>query len=411
MKLFQRLLVAPAALGLISPIAVNATEINLNEISNYSDVESIELSNSFDSDQPNKSLLLAGGEGLADTDSYDGGFSETTTASFSADFAIGAVDGMGRTNGGNFTSATITDGTEELQATYGFQIDLSTSFTGEDSLDISLDAGNANGSLAEFDLNGPAATNAAGTTTGADLLAVDGVSYTFPLGGATAFVGDNTDGSMLFTTACVYGGPSNTLDDCGNVTAGITGGGVSIGAAYDFDNGFTTAFGAQFTETGIATDETNDSYALNAAYIDDSFGVSITYANVEDVNDNDTYMAFNGYYSFDNGLNISAGYEIGDLDNAAANVDETEAYFVGINGEVGPGELGIAAGTVGVQAEAAGSIPDRMMYEIYYSYAVNDGMTITPLIYTKEAGELDAGTVIAGDVDETGIMVKTSFSF
>ena len=101
MKLFQRLLVAPAALGLISPIAANATEINLNEISNYSDVESIELANSFDSDQPNKSLLLAGGEGLADTDSYDGGFSETTTASFSVDFAIGAVDGK-RCNNYNY---------------------------------------------------------------------------------------------------------------------------------------------------------------------------------------------------------------------------------------------------------------------------------------------------------------------
>ena len=72
MKLFQHLLVAPAALGLISPIVANATEINLNEISNYSDVESIELVNSFDSNEQNKSLLLAGGEGLADTDSYDG---------------------------------------------------------------------------------------------------------------------------------------------------------------------------------------------------------------------------------------------------------------------------------------------------------------------------------------------------
>ena len=53
MKLFQRLLVAPAAIGLISPIAANATEINLNEISNYSDVESIEFANSFDSYQSN----------------------------------------------------------------------------------------------------------------------------------------------------------------------------------------------------------------------------------------------------------------------------------------------------------------------------------------------------------------------
>jgi len=392
MKLFQRLLVAPAALGLISPIAANATEINLNEISNYSDVESIELANSFDNDQPNKSLLLAGGEGLADTDSYDGGFSETTTASFSVDFAIGAVDGKD-------TTTTVTDGDEDLQATYGFQIDLNTSFTGEDSLDISLDAGNDGGSLGEFDTNGSTATE--------DILKVDGVSYTFPLGGATAFIGDNTDGSALFTTACAYGGPSNTLDDCGNVTAGITGGGVSIGAAYDFDNGFSAAFGAEFTESGIATDETNDEYALNVAYIADSYGVSLTYANIEDGNDNDTYTAVNGYYSFDNGLNISAGYEIGDLDNALATVDETEAYFVGINGEVGPGELGAAAGTYGKMIETSTGIPDRMMYEIYYSYAVNDGMTITPLIYTVEGGEVG----VTGDLDETGIMVKTSFSF
>jgi len=386
MKLFQRMLVAPAALGLIAPIAANATEINLNEISNYSDVERIELVNSFDSDQPNKNLLLAGGEGLADTESYDGSFSETTAASFSADFAVGAVDGLGITT-------NITDGDEALQATYGFQIDLSTSFTGEDSLDISLDGGNANGSLAEFDLN----------ATG-DALTVDGVSYTFPLGNVTAFVGDNTDGSSLFTIACAYGGPSNTLDDCGTVAAGITGGGVSMGAAYDFGNGFSTAAGAQFTETGIATDETNDSYALNAAYSGDNYGVSLTYANVEDGNANDTYTALNGYYSFDNGLNISAGYEVGDLDGEPAAEDESESYFIGINGEVGPGELGASLGTYGTMEESGGVLPERMMYEAYYAYPVNDGMTITPLIYTIEGSD-------AADSDETGIMVKTSFSF
>ena len=402
MKLFQRLLVAPAALGLISPIAANATEINLNEISNYSDVESIELANSFDSDQPNKGLLLAGGEGLAGTDSYDGGFSETTSASFSVDFAIGAVDGKD-------VSTTITDGDEALEAAYGFQIDLNTSFTGEDSLDVSIDAGNSiktgatAGPLSEFDLND--------TTGGSDVLNVDGISYTFPLGGFTAFVGDNTDGSLLFTTACVYGGPSNTLDDCANTTAGITGGGLSAGASYDFDNGFTTAFGAQFTETGIATDETDDSYALNVAYTADSYGVSVTYANSEDstgtTEDDDKYIALNGYYSFDSGLNISAGYEWGYLDNNDDPNDETEAFFVGVNGEVGPGELGAAVGTYGKMTEASGTMPERMMYEVYYSYAVNDGMTITPLIYTVEGGEVG----VTGDEDETGVMVKTSFSF
>ena len=43
------------------------------------------------------------------------------------------------------------------------------------------------------------------------------------------------------------------------------------------------------------------------------------------------------------------------------------------------------------------------MYEAYYSYPINDGMTVTPLIYTKD--------MATGTDDQTGIMVKTSFSF
>ena len=45
-----------------------------------------------------------------------------------------------------------------------------------------------------------------------------------------------------------------------------------------------------------------------------------------------------------------------------------------------------------------------MMYEAYYSYAVNDGMTITPIIYTVEGSS-------ATDMDETGFIVKTQFKF
>ena len=41
------------------------------------------------------------------------------------------------------------------------------------------------------------------------------------------------------------------------------------------------------------------------------------------------------------------------------------------------------------------------VYEASYAYPVNDGMTITPGIYTAEA---------AGG-DTTGVIVKTSFSF
>ena len=383
MKLFQRLLVAPAALGLLSPLAANATEVNLNDISNYSDVESIELANAFDNEEITNSPLLAGGEGLVD--GPDGGFSETTTASFSTDFAIGSVDGLGATT-------ALPDGNQTLQAVYGFQIDLNTSFTGEDSLDISIDGGNAiAGPLSEFDLNG----------TG-DALQVDGVSYTFPVGGLTAIVGDNTDGSALFTTACVYGGPSNTLDDCGNVNAGITNGGAMFGASYDFGNGFTTAVGYAGPETGIMTKGSMDAYGANVAYSADSYGLSVTYGVLESTaTDDNTYTALNGYYSFDNGLSVSAGYELGDIGGAAASADESINYFVGVNGEVGAGELGAALGTSGGQIEGQ---TEELMYEVYYSYPVNDGMTITPLIYVKEQSATTTP-------DQTGVMVKTSFSF
>ena len=93
MKLFKSLLVAPATIGLLTPFSVSANEVNLNDISNYSDVESIEVVNSFDKVESTQRPLLAGGEGLVDSDSYDGSFSTTTTATFGADFVIGAVDG------------------------------------------------------------------------------------------------------------------------------------------------------------------------------------------------------------------------------------------------------------------------------------------------------------------------------
>ena len=112
----------------------------------------------------------------------------------------------------------------------------------------------------------------------------------------------------------------------------------------------------------------------------------------------------NAYYSFDNGMSLSAGYEVGSLGGKAASVDETLAYFIGISGAVGAGELGAAMGTTGSMTEVASNITEEMMYEAYYSYPVNDGMTITPLIYLKE-------NATAGTPDETGLMVKTSFSF
>jgi len=390
MKLFKSLLIAPATLGFLAPMSAMANELNLAEVSGYSSSKEVQNISEF---YP-KELAVTNSrvDGLeARINEFEAGsFSETTTASFSADFYLGAVDGG--------TTAS----NDPFMATYGFQIDLNTSFTGEDSLDISLDAGNSSTSttsVTEFD--GNATSNA---------LQVDGVSYTFPVGGATVFVADNGDASALFTTACTYGGPTNTLDDCGNVNAGPTGGGVTAGASYDFGNGFSTAFGYQATDgeedQGIMTEESTDKYALNGAYTGDNYGVSITYSSNEDgesTEKEDTYTAFNAYFTPEaEGMpSISVGYEVGDDASAAATADEITSFFVGLQwDEVGPGTLGLAAG----HSSTAEGSDEEYMYEAFYSYPVNDGMTITPVIYTKESAT-------SGQDDATGFLVKTSFSF
>ena len=330
MKLFQRLLVAPAALGLLSPIVANATEVNLDAISSYSD-EQVEIdTNTFRSLSPENSLLISGGEGLInDSDS----FSTTTTASFTADFAIGAVDGG---------TATTDDA---LNAGYGFQIDLNTSFTGEDSFDVSIDAGTASAAgYAEFDLNDASET-----------LTVDGISYTFPVGDVTVMVGDSVDGSSLYTVACVYGTPSDTMDDCGAPNAVFVGGGSTLAASYDFDNGFSAAFGYSgdgHTANGLVTTEGLDSYGANVAYTGDTYGVSVSYAQTDSLigggkTADDTYTAVNAYWTPEGNFpSVSFGYEWADDGSAATTADESTSYFVGVQfDEFGPGTFGAALGT------------------------------------------------------------------
>ena len=400
MKLFSRLLVAPAALGLMAPLSVNATEVNLNEISNYSDVESIEFANSFDDDSSIQSPLLAGGEGLVDSsDSFDGGFSETTTATFGVNFYAGVI------NDDDNVAAGANDTDDNLMTGYDFNIGLNTSFTGEDSLDIELQAGEADqAGIAEFDTD----------TTTNEALVVDEISYTFPVGDKmTVMVGDNKDASSLFTTACVYGGPGNTLDDCGNKNANVDNGGVMAGLAYDFGNGLTAALGYAGNENDVANDEGVDAYGFNVAYTGDNYGLSFTYGALEDgatipaTQDNmgvDSYYALNAYYTPDaEGLpSISVGYEVGEDESVVGNADGLTNFFVGLGwDEVGPGELGVAMGT---RVDTVEDTDAQYQYEAYYAYPINDGMTITPLIFVQDVSA-------ANTDDTTGVMVKTSFSF
>ena len=372
MKLFKSLLVAPATLGLLAPIAATANEVT---ISDFNPAEEIAITNS----------RVDGLE--ARLNNFEAGsFSETTTASFTVEGYLGFEDD---------DDAASPDTDDAVVAGYSFQLDLNTSFTGEDSLDIAIDAGNGGtDGIDEFDGN-----------ANGDGLDVDGVTYTFPVGEkTTAFVGDNTDGSLLFTTACVYGGPGDMLSDCGNVNAGITSGQVSVGAAYDFNNGLTAAFGAQTDNGSVFTEESADDYAINVAYTSDNYGISLTYGVDEQIatDEDNKYTALNAYYTPEGSLpSISVGYEVGTLGGAAAGQDEVASFMLGLTwDEVGPGSAGVAMGHSNTNENA----DELYQYEAYYEYPVNDSMTVTPLIYTLD-------TAGANTDDTSGMMVKTTFTF
>ena len=379
MKLFKSLLVAPATLGLLAPMSVSANELNITDVSDYSSSEEIENISEFLPAELAVTNSRVDGLEARINDFEAGSFSSTTSASFSVDMAIGAVDGNANT--------------EAVVAAYGYQIDLSTSFTGEDALSVSLDAGAGSAALGELDLN-----------SGGDKLTVDGITYSFPLGEkATVLVGDSTDGSALYSTACVYGGFTNTLDDCGNYSSAFTTTGTSsvgFSASYDIGNGFTGAIGYAGPGTstaGLMTKEGTDYYGGQLSYAADSYGASVTYANLESTDDT-TVWGLNGYYIPEGSLpSISVGYEMGDPTTAK----DTTQWFVGLQwDEMGPGTLGVAAGSKGPITDGADEL---MAYEAFYSYTVNDSMSVTPAIYMLENS--------TGTEDETGFVVKTSFSF
>ncbi len=366
MKLFQTLLVAPALLGLLTPMTAKATDINLDTISNYNQ-NKIDLdSNSFTPNLEKEPILLSGGEGLVDETSVDeDSFSETTAASFGSTFYVGSVE----------NSAT----GEAVTFSYDFGMDLSTSFTGEDSLDVAIIGGNAADTAVDGYMGGDQAD------AGEDVLVLDGVSYTFPLGGATVIVGDGVGVDDLNTGACAYSAFTDLLGDCGaNNVGGSADSGFAI--AYDFDNGFTLAGGAAGgTGTdGLFTEESADTLGVEAAYTADTYGVSVAYTDDEDT----TYWTVNAMLAPEGFPSISVGYETDD--------DDADAIFAGLTfDEVGPGSVSIGMASTATDAD------DFYQYELSYSYPLNDGMTITPGVFIAET---------AGD-DETGVVVTTSFSF
>ena len=371
MKLFKSLLVAPATLGLLAPMSATANEVTIND---FNPAEEIAVTNS----------RVDGLE--ARINNFEaGGFSDTTTASFSAEAILGGIS----------TELDVLDGTEAVSFDYQYQIGLTSSFTGEDTLSVTIDAAGPTGEVDANDISlDSASAQFFDMDATSDALVVDGISYTFPVGGSTMMVGDSTDISAMYTGACAYGGFSDYITDCGTGNSiGLGGAGATVAGSYAFDGGFSLAGGISSPNTEIlGTNATPDVYGLEAAYTADDFGVSVAFSDQEVA----TYVGVNGFYTFDFAT-ISAGYEAEDNEDA----EDASAFFIGLTKEIGPGtaEIGYASSDMVV---FDGQVDETAyLYEASYAYPVNDALTITPGIAIVD---VDAG-------ESTVAAVKASFSF
>ena len=236
MKLFQRLLVAPAALGLMAPVAVNA----------------------------------------------DTAFSSTTSLSGGAVFTVGSV-----ADGGT------TDTEEELYMQYGYGLDVTSSFTGEDMLYMGMETGNASGPLASMD----------SSVGGTGAITLHSLFYAFPVGDLSVTAGPLVDqDDVVAATTSAYSDAfrlgSMPYSLAGNET------GPGVGVAYSNDNGVVASVsfvsvGGSDSTVGIGADDGDDVSTFTLGYDGDGFGGGLVIAS------NDGEAGTTGYDTFGGGIYYS----------------------------------------------------------------------------------------------------------
>ena len=430
MKLFQQMLVAGATMSLLAPMAVQASEyVNLEEINSYSRSDS--KTARFD----NKTFINSTNEDKADINSIDvlqgieaGGFSDTTVLDGKAIFAVGAIDG----------NDTLDDG-EALTTPYVYQMNLNTSFTGDDNLYVRLKTG-----AGWTDWINKPLYHIEGTSY-TDTVAVDKIWYTFPLGDSfTATIGPKIENYyMLAATPSVYkpgalkafklGSHSSAFGASTSTGAGIT---------YKADNGFASSVTVNSklakSSTGLFTNDDQTKINVQTAYTADNYHVSATYSkqrgwnswsyySTKDLSNGAGTTGANATKSDSLALrawwrpeetgtatpSISVGYDIIDFGLTHDNgVAEGSGYFVGLNWAdmfQPEDKVGLAVGQpMKATAATAGNTlteVDPFIWEFYYSFRPNDSIEVTPAIF--------GGTDVWENDDEDmfGAVVTTTFKF
>ena len=478
------MLVASAAASMFAPIAAQASNVNLKDMSSYSNSSnSVDFTNNYLNVQPGdwahqsiKDLVKSRGcdinvsdkaltrfEAASIVNSCLGDVAEVTNIErtlineFSSELALlrGRIDGiearMNEFEAGSFSNTTTldgkavfllsaVDGNSELSSSlseaatlgYVYQMNLNTSFTGDDNLYVRIKTGDGTDNLK----NKPATYhNEAGYTD--SVVDVDKIWYTFPIGDkVTATIGPKIENYyMLAATPSVY--KPKVLKAFRFGGHGIAFGAstsVGVGLKYVGDNGFATSAtvnskGGNNT-TGFLTDGDMNKVNLQGAYTGDNYHVSATFTTQQNgftsgypyfstkaakQSDTDTDgWALRAWWRPDEEgtavPSVSVGYDTVSY-TTTDGFRDGEGYSVGLNWN----DMFQADDTIGLafgqpikgsnHTDGSTTDVDPFIWEAYYSFKPNDSIEITPGIFGGTDAYEDTGDDIFGAV------LATTFRF
>ena len=357
-----------------------------------------------------------------------GTFSSTTTLDGKAVFAVGAVDGNLDLND---TSTTFSVQSEAVTAAMVYQMNLNTSFTGDDNLYVRLKATNG---WDNFSSKPGTYHNEAGGGSGG--LSVDKMWYTFPIAEKwEATVGPKIENYyMLAATPSVYKPKVLKAFRFGGHGAAF-GASTSVGAGvkYTGDNGFASSLtvnskGATGTN-GFLTKEDENKVNAMFAYTQDNYHVSATYTSQNNgwdawhyystdqidggTTDTDGWALRGWWRPDDVGTivpSVSVGYDTMTMTGQSAGYTDASGYSVGLNwSEIfqASDTVGIAFGQPikGTENSNGTEDIDPFLWEAYYSFKPNDSIEITPGVF--------GGSDVRADTNDDifGAVLTTTFRF
>ena len=407
------MLVAGAAIGLIAPIGAQANDINIEGMNSYSSSKSSSKKQKFNSKTFANEIATVNEkiDGLeAQFNEFEAGsFSDTTVMNGKAIFDLGAVENSSG------------DLSEAAGFQYTYQLNLNTSFTGDDDLYVRLKTGNAT-DVFSSKTYGTYLTSSNGND---DTIKVDKIWYSFPVGEKnTVWIGPKIENYYMHgATPSIYAPITKQFKLGGNGAAYGASTDTGIGWAYNSDSGFSLSSNvvSKGGSKGFLTDEAKTNWSTQVGYTTDQYHVSLitalkyngwtdsyytTKLGKARPDGNSTNYGLRAYWRPDTESQvvpeISGGYDTSTVEGSDA---DTDAFFVGLTWKdtfQADDKIGLALG----QPQAADTdTVEPFTWEAYYSFKINDSISMTPAIFGASDRTGTAG------VDLTGAVVQTTFKF